>query len=106
MSEYIKEVYSYNERLPRGIVLKPFHYVKSKGRKYVYVGKYFYKYERVNGKVRWRYLGKEPPEGCPPPPPNPLDGLSARIEGNDLIVSEEIYEKYLKGLEAKLKALR
>ncbi len=93
---YLHELYEYNSKLPDGIMLKPFHYVKSKGKTYLYVGKYYYKAEKVKGRVRWKYLGKVPPEGCPPPPPNPFDGFSARVEGEDLIVREEVYERYLK----------
>ena len=96
IEEYLKKVYEYNSKLPKGVTLKPFHYVRSKGKTYVYIGKYFYKYERVNGKLKWKYVGKEPPKGCPPPPFFPLDGFSARVEGEDLLVSEEVYRKYLK----------
>jgi len=96
MEKYVREVYEYNEKLPKGVRLKLVHYVTSKGKRYVYIGKYFYKYERVGGRIKWKYLGKEPPEGCPPPPKFPLDGFNARVEGNDLIVSEEVFERYLK----------
>ncbi len=88
VERYLRELYEYNSKLPKGVLLKPVHYVKSKGRKYVYFGRYFYKYETKGGKVRWKYLGKQPPEGCPPPPPNPLEGVRFEVRGNYVLVDE------------------
>ena len=93
LNEYLKEIYEYNSKLPKGVVLKPFHYVNSKGRKYVYLGRYFYKYETIGGKVRWRYIGKEVPKDFPPPPPNPLEGVRFEVDGDYLILSERDLER-------------
>lgn len=106
LENYLKELYEYNSKLPKGFAVKPIHYVKSKGKKYVYFGRYFYKYERVGGKVRWKYVGREPPKGYPPPPVNPLEGIKFVVEKDYLLVDESevetneilsgILKKYLK----------
>ncbi|ABU82009.1 hypothetical protein [Ignicoccus hospitalis] len=101
LDQYLKELYEYNEKLPENVRLKAFHYVKSKGRVYVYVGKYFYKYERDGTKLRWKYLGTQPPEGCPPPPPNPLDGLVFQIRRGKVYIRKDLYEKYFAKRRAK-----
>ena len=101
VEKYMKELYEYNEKLPKGIRLKVIHYVRSKGKTYMYIGKYFYKYETDGRKVKWKYLGKEPPEGCPPPPPNPLEGLVCVIKDGKVLVRKDLYEKYFKRVEAR-----
>ncbi len=86
--EYLKSIYEYNSKLPKGIVLKPFHYVYRNGKKYVYVGRYFYKVIKEHGKIKWKYLGKEVP-GLPKPPINPFEGLKFRKVGNKYYIKEE-----------------
>ncbi|MFP3203656.1 MAG: hypothetical protein RXR43_16050, partial [Sulfolobus sp.] len=39
------------------------------GKKYIYIGRYWYKLERKNGKQKWIYLGKEKPLPNLPDPP-------------------------------------
>lgn len=101
MEKYLEQLYEYNEKLPKGIRLKVIHYVRSKGKTYMYIGKYFYKYETDGKKVKWRYLGKEPPAGCPPPPPNPLEGLVCLIKNGKVLVRKDVYEKYFRKNEIK-----
>ncbi len=101
LERYFRELYEYNERLPKNVRLKVIHYVKSKGKTYMYIGKYFYKYEKDGHKLKWVYLGKEPPPGCPPPPPNPFDGLVVVIKNGKMMVREDLYEKYFKRLERR-----
>ncbi|NPA85136.1 MAG: hypothetical protein GXO07_03925 [Crenarchaeota archaeon] len=101
LENYLKEVYEYNEKLPKGIRLKVIHYVKSRGKTYLYIGKYFYKYESDGRKVRWKYLGREPPEGVPPPPPNPLEGMSFLIKDGKVLVRKDLYDRYFKSLRAE-----
>ncbi|EHP69586.1 MAG: hypothetical protein RXS23_03150 [Metallosphaera yellowstonensis] len=63
-------VYEYNSRITRyDVYLKPFHIVYKKGKKYIYIGKYWYKLEKMNGKLKWIYLGKEKPIPELPDPP-------------------------------------
>ena len=96
LDEYLKELYEYNEKLPPNVRLKVFHYVKAKGKVYVYIGKYFYKWEKDGAKLRWKYLGKEPPEGLPKPPTSPLEGTFFVIKNGKVYVRRDVYEKYLK----------
>ncbi len=98
---YLKAIYEYNAKLPHGIVLKPFHYVYRNGKKYVYVGKYFYKVVREGRKIKWIYLGKEVPEGLPKPPPNPFEGLRFRKVGDKYYVKKEEFEKYVRNYLSK-----
>ena len=67
-------------------MLKPFHYVYKNGKKYVYIGKYFYRVVKEGRRVKWVYVGKEPPEGVPPPPPNPFEGARFRKVGSKYLL--------------------
>ena len=93
--KYLKKVYEYNSKLPNGIILKPFHYVYRNGKKYVYIGRYFYKVVKENGKVKWKYIGKEVPN-LPKPPANPFEGLRFRKVGDKYYVEKEELERILK----------
>lgn len=63
-------VYEYNSKISgTDIYLKPFHIVYKNNKKYIYIGKYWYKLERYNGKIKWIYLGKQKPISNLPDPP-------------------------------------
>ncbi|BCS91912.1 hypothetical protein [Metallosphaera javensis (ex Sakai et al. 2022)] len=66
-------VYDYNTKIREyGVYLKPFHVVYKKGKRYIYIGKYWYRLEKLNGKLKWIYLGKAKPlEQLPDPPSLP-----------------------------------
>ncbi|QKQ99793.1 hypothetical protein GWK48_04770 [Metallosphaera tengchongensis] len=66
-------VYEYNSKIKQyNVYLKPFHVVYKNGKKYIYIGKYWYKLEKFNGKLKWIYLGKtKPMEQLPDPPQLP-----------------------------------
>ncbi|MEM3367263.1 MAG: hypothetical protein QXQ22_03045 [Metallosphaera sp.] len=66
-------VYDYNTKIrEHGVYLKPFHVVYKKGKRYIYIGKYWYRLEKLNGKLKWIYLGKtKPVEQLPGPPSIP-----------------------------------
>ncbi|MGC8909926.1 MAG: hypothetical protein ACP5O5_05005 [Fervidicoccaceae archaeon] len=86
---------SYNKSISgSGYYLKPIHFssrqVEGKKRKYVYLGRYWWKVlylgRTKEGKVKlkWIYVGKTKPSGLPEPPDNPLEGVSIYIkEGED-----------------------
>ena len=63
-------VYEYNSEIGgKGVYLKPYHVVYKGGKKYVYVGRYWYRLERRNGRLKWIYLGKTKPYPDLPDPP-------------------------------------
>ncbi len=65
-------VYDYNTKIKdHGVYLKPFHIVyKRGGKRYIYIGKYWYRLEKLNGKLKWIYLGKMKPMDQLPDPPS------------------------------------
>ena len=113
LERYREQLYHYNSMIsPLGFYLKPVHYAyyttaDGERRRYVYLGRYWYRVEKRGGKTRLRYVGREKPrelEGVPDPPLNPLEGLRfARIgESDDILLDFETYEKFrwlFEGLE-------
>lgn len=70
ISDLKRLVYEYNTKIRGyGVYLKPYHIVYRNGKKYIYIGRYWYKLERKNGKQKWIYLGKEKPLPNLPDPP-------------------------------------
>lgn len=87
----LRELYSYTESLRgTGYYLKPLHRVYRRDPEagvkviYEYYGRYWWRLERRRGRLRWRYVGREPPPGVPEPPRHPLEGMSAKIVGSDV----------------------
>ncbi|MCY0882713.1 MAG: hypothetical protein OWQ50_02655 [Acidianus infernus] len=69
-SKLKEQVYEYNSKISGSeVYLKPYHVVYKNGKKYIYIGKYWYKLEKYNGKIKWIYLGKEKPLANLPDPP-------------------------------------
>jgi len=114
LDEYRRAIYHYNTLIKgTGYYLKPVHIVTRNtpsGRKtYHYYGRYWWRLEkkRVEGrsKLRWRYIGRQKPselKDYPDPPRNPLEGFRCRVDGDDIIVKKEMFEKYkhlFEGLE-------
>lgn len=65
-----RKVYEYNSKIASyNIYLKPYHIVYKGNKKYIYVGKYWYKLDKTKGKIRWIYLGKNKPLVSLPDPP-------------------------------------
>lgn len=102
--EHKKELTKYNQRLGRAKIplrIRLTHSTVSRGKKYVYCGRYLYKKSgeyvskldnavlRNELKERWNSIG--------PPPANPLDGLQYRIfianggETDHVIVPYHLY---------------
>jgi len=85
---YLKPVHMVSRRLPSGAVVK-----------YYYYGRYWYRVEKNNGRIKWIYLGRSKPSmDLPDPPENPLEGLVVKkIEGGDLIeivfASEDLFRR-------------
>ncbi|BBD74009.1 hypothetical protein HS1genome_2398 [Sulfodiicoccus acidiphilus] len=71
IGELKRRIYAYNEDIRgKGVYLKPVHFVyKRDGRKYVYVGRYWYVLRRRDGKLKWNYVGSEKPLSSLPDPP-------------------------------------
>ncbi len=86
-------VYDYNSKIKEfGVYLKPYHIVYKNGKKYIYVGKYWYRLEKIRGKLRWIYLGKDKPiESMPNPPKIPSSTIIK--ENTDYIIDEELLNK-------------
>ncbi len=79
-------VYEYNSEISgTGVYLKPYHVVHKGGKKYVYVGRYWYRLERRNGKLKWIYLGKEKPYPDLPDPPAIPEFTIVLTEGEALV---------------------
>ncbi len=105
-SPYRLRIYRYNEEIKNsGYYLKPLHmvYRSIEGRKlkYVYFGRYWYRvYKSREGKktrLRWIYVGRDKPDPhLPEPPINPLEGLAAVVEGDDVLVDERTFEALVK----------
>ncbi|QIW23216.1 hypothetical protein EWF20_03030 [Sulfolobus sp. S-194] len=77
------QVYEYNSRIKEyGIYLKPYHIVYKNGKQYIYIGKYWYKLDKKDGKLKWIYLGKKKPaQYLPDPPAIPDYTIIKDIEG-------------------------
>lgn len=87
------------ERLSSPYFIRPVHY--SNG--HVYHGRYFYRWvwNEEKGRLETRYVGRHVPDddavpdgGFPPPPTDVLDGFEYMMVGNDIITSEDMYERY------------
>ncbi len=113
VERYRLQLYRYTSLLSgTGYYLKPVHIVyrtlaDGTRKKYYYYGRYWYRLERRNGRLVWRYVGTSKPRELshlPDPPPNPLEGLSyARVgDSDDIILEEETYKRFkwlFEGLE-------
>ncbi|MCI2415278.1 MAG: hypothetical protein MPF33_08590 [Candidatus Aramenus sp.] len=86
-------VYEYNSKIKEyNVYLKPFHVVNKGGKRYFYIGKYWYKLERINGKLKWIYLGKEKPIKEMPEPPRFPEVTIIKAE-NKYIVDDKIFKE-------------
>ncbi len=108
LSAYVRSLYRYNQLVRgRGYYLKPIHTVTRRlpdGTRivYQYIGRYWWKISYCGKKGRtsrvcWKYVGREKPKelsDLPDPPPNPLVGLRYRVEGDDVILDEDDYERF------------
>ncbi|ARM75795.1 hypothetical protein [Acidianus manzaensis] len=83
-------IYEYNSKISgTDVYLKPFHIVYKNGKKYIYIGKYWYKLEKINGKVKWIYLGKQKPINNLPDPPK-FPEITIIKDEKSYIVDDEI----------------
>jgi len=107
LEEHKRLIYEYNTLLRgTGYYLKPVHIVTrrtSNGKaRYLYIGRYWWRLSYAGKKghtsrVQWIYVGKEKPEelgSLPDPPTSPLQGLTVRIEGDDVVLDEKLYQRY------------
>uniref|UniRef100_A0A7J3YTN4 Uncharacterized protein n=1 Tax=Ignisphaera aggregans TaxID=334771 RepID=A0A7J3YTN4_9CREN len=76
---YRQQLYGYNSIVKKyNVYLKPLHIVvknslRGSKKVYYYFGRYWYRLEVVNSKLKWIYLGREKPfDFLPDPPINPL----------------------------------
>jgi hypothetical protein len=94
LSKLKKMIYEYNSKIKEfGIYLKPYHAVYKNNRKYIYIGKYWYKLEWNKGRLKWIYLGKRKPiEGIPDPPKVPEATIIIDSDGNYIVESKLIDE--------------
>ncbi len=103
LEPYRRAVYEYNEKIRgSGYYLRPFHVVCRGRKRYIYIGRYWYRVEYrgrrgTTSLVRWIYVGSRKPDpNLPDPPSCPLDGLKVVVEGGDLVVDAEAYERLVK----------
>ncbi|NON63121.1 MULTISPECIES: hypothetical protein [Acidianus] len=90
LSKLKQEVYEYNTFIKGSdIYLKPFHIVYRNDKKYIYIGKYWYKLQKINGKIKWIYLGKKKPANNLPDPPR-LPEVTIIKEERDYIIDNEL----------------
>lgn len=67
LEKYREQLYHYNSLISgTGFYLKPLHIVyhtlaDGTRKKYHYYGRYWYRLERRNGRLVWRYVGREKP---------------------------------------------
>jgi hypothetical protein len=99
----LRQLYSYTESLRgTGYYLKPLHRVYKSDPEtgsrvvYEYYGRYWWRLERRRGRLRWRYVGREPPPGVPEPPRHPLEGMSVKILGSDVELDCRWYEELVR----------
>jgi len=94
-----KQVYKYNSEVSKkGYYLKPVHKVYKKlsnGRMriYEYYGRYWWRLERRNGKLKWIYVSNIKPKGLPEFPSHKLEGVVVIREGNDIIIDCEVFDR-------------
>ena len=106
-----RSLYRYNSLLRgSGYYLKPVHIVTRRladgsRRRYMYIGRYWWRLSYTRGRgapshrLAWRYVGRDMPAELrgkvPPPPRNPLEGLSyAALEGGDILLRVEVYDRF------------
>ncbi len=90
------KVYWYNSKIKEyEVYLKPYHIVYKNDRKYIYIGKYWYKVTKVNGKLRWIYLGRKKPLDEMPDPPA-LVNFTIMMEGDSYIVDEKMLDQIVR----------
>lgn len=108
LEELRRLIYRYNERLRgTGYYLKPVHIVTKRvdgdRRRYVYVGRYWWRLRATSGRrgsrVKWSYIGREMPPDLrgkvPPPPTSRLAGLRyVALDNGDIIVPCDIYKRF------------
>ncbi len=103
--EYRRRLYEYNERIKEfNYYLKPVHEVtysyEGIVRKYLYFGRYWYRLVKSRGGLKWIYIGREKPDPhLPDPPLNPFEGIKIVVEGNDVLIDENVYLLLKKVLE-------
>ncbi len=113
--EYRRIIYEYNSKIKdTGFYLKPAHIVyktvNGVRRKYYYFGRYWWQIW-IKGRrgtttlVKWTYYGSRMPYLEKllqnPPPVTPFDGISYAVEGDDVIITRENYEKLKPLLEKR-----
>ncbi len=92
-------IYEYNSAIRHtGYYLKPVHkvyYKRAQGetRIYEYYGRYWWKIISKGGKRRLVYAGRFKPSGVPEPPKIELEGLRVVVEGDDVIIECDVYDK-------------
>lgn len=90
ITKFKELVYDYNSKIKvYDVYLKPFHVVHKNGKKYFYIGKYWYKLEKINGKLKWIYLGKEKPVREMPDPPK-FPEFTIIKDNNDYLIDEKL----------------
>lgn len=97
--------YEYNELIRgRGVYLKPVHLVYKEEKVYIYMGRYWYRLERKQGKLKWRYLGKTKPYDDLPDPPVIPQGVIIKVNGRYLL-EDRLFnelEKIMEEIEREL----
>ncbi len=91
-----ESVYGYNTKVKEyGVYLKPYHVVYRNEKKYIYIGKYWYKVTKVNGKLKWIYLGmKKPVQDMPDPPA--LVNFTIVKEKDTYMIDEKILDEIVR----------
>ena len=104
-------IYSYNESIKdKGFYLKPVHKVyytmpTGERRIYEYSGRYWWKLGSRNGRRVLSYAGKTRPRGLPEPPKIELEGVRVIVEGDDVIIECDLYDR-VKSFFEGLKTVR
>jgi hypothetical protein len=99
---YGKELAKYNKRLDllkSPVVVRDRH--ESNGS--IYHGRYFMQryYDEGEDRIKQKYIGSRIPRelapmgGFPPCPENPLEGLKCQLIGDNVILTEEMYERFI-----------
>jgi len=101
-SKYRRKLDRYNKRLEllkSPIFIEPIHYSGEKE----YHGRYHKEryYDDKSDRILHRHIGIEVPSdfvpsgGFPSCPNNPLDGLECQIIGNNVILTSEMYDRFI-----------
>lgn len=99
---YSRELKKYNNRL-RLLDDRFFMVDRHVSGNKTYHGRYFRMryWDEDEGRIRHKHVGKEipvnmaPVGGFPPCPENPLEGLQCQIVDNNVILSEDMYERFI-----------